>query len=135
VTDDILKAIGNLAVNIRERLDGEVDSDLLDLFTMVGKYMTLAFLPKELRARAGSVTISAYCPLCQARLDPSRTVQCGDCVLKGTTPGNCGPDYESLRGALLYGTPIDVAFHLKGSASRLARRIVDEWKSTETEDA
>lgn len=128
--EELLKEIGRLAVQTRKQLEGQFDPDLLDLFTLVAKYMTLSYLPRTLKKKAAVVTVSRFCPLCQTRGFDNGRVTCENCVLQGDEIGGCGGSYDSIRAALLQGTPPEVALSLNKPATDLAKRVMKRMEES-----
>ena len=123
MSDDLMRKIAQIAVEVRKTFDGKYDPDLLDLFTFVAKYMTLAYLPRDDRGRAGVITVSRYCPLCLTRGIDSGMVTCSGCVLAGDQPGFCGDRYTMIRQVLFAGNAPDMAFALSKAARDLVKRV------------
>ncbi len=124
-SDNILKQIASLSVHVAREFRGRYPDDLLQVFTLVGKYMTISGLDKEIRQDIESVATPADCPLCILYADR----KCEGCILKDPEEATCGSQYSGLKHAIKYGTYTDVAFNI----SRMVRAVLSR-KGEENED-
>lgn len=138
--EDLLEQIANLSLDVMKEFEGRYPDELLELFTLVGKYMSISYCPPEVKEKVYHVTRSRYCPLCALR-EPCRRprssvpADCSDCVLRDTVSGRgCGTDYVLLRDAVRSGTPTEVAFHLGRAARALAKRTQESGGNIEDEN-
>lgn len=121
---DVLKQVASLAVEVAARFKGEYPDDLLQVFTLVGKYLTIAGLSKEARKLVSIVTIPEFCPLCILYGNSN----CLGCVLKSADSSGCGPQYSGLKQAVSSGTYMDVAFNMAELVKAILRKIGSENK-------
>ena len=103
-----MKQIAELSVELVSRFRGEYSDEILQAFSLVGKYMTIAGLDKETRKAISLVTMPEYCPLCQLYEDRN----CIGCELKRPESIGCGHQYDGLKQAVCSGTYTDVAFNM-----------------------
>ena len=116
MTGIILKEIANLSVDCVKEFRGEYSDEVLAIFALIGKYMTIASLPKEERSDISMVTIAERCPLCQFFID----IECDGCPLRSIEMGKgCGHIYDGLKAAASEGTFMDTAFNLLKIVKRL----------------
>jgi hypothetical protein len=119
---EILREISRLSVAVAEEFKGTFPDDILQAFTLVGKYLTIAGLDKTARKEIGMVTGPSHCPLCTLYKDK----ECKGCILKDQDEAICGQQYNSIRHAITEGTYTDVAFNISRMIRSILKRLERE---------
>lgn len=120
VTTDPLKVISRLSVDVVKAFRGIYPDWVIQAFTFVGKYMTLAGLDKETKKRASEVASPEFCPLCVMYYDDE--YNCNGCVLQEKVDKKgCGHQYDGVEHAVKNGTFTDVAFNLSRSMREILK--------------
>jgi hypothetical protein len=108
---DLIKTIAEMSVECARHLKDEYPQELVEAFSMVGKYLLLATLRKEDRKDCSPASNATMCPLCELHLNVNGS--CGNCVLaEDVKDKQCGRLYNDLKATLENGTYMDVAFQL-----------------------
>lgn len=117
----VLEDIANMSVDCAKAMDGKYPQELIEAFTLAGKYITIGTLKKEARKDISPAVGPDKCPLCLLYLHQGGT--CRGCVLHDKGTHLCGEKYNVLRDSIENGTFLNAAFHL-GS---ILREVLKKW--------
>jgi hypothetical protein len=119
--EKVLEDIANMSVDCAKAMEGKYPKELIEAFTLAGKYTTIGALKKEVRKDIDPAVGPDKCPLCLLYLH--KTGICKGCVLQERGREKCGEKYDVLRNSIENGTFLNAAFHL----GNILREILKKW--------
>jgi len=124
--EELIRRIAQLSVDTVNEVRGKYPDELLQAYSLVGKYLTIAVLDKSIRQHIGHVTTEEMCPLCHIYIKD----KCEGCVLKEPRMTGCGNQYDGVKQAIKEGSFLDVAFNI----ARLVRLALKPLLEEESND-
>ena len=119
--DKVLRDIAAMSVDCAKAMEGKYPKELIEAFTLAGKYTTISALKKEMRKDCRPAVGPDKCPLCLIHLKKNGT--CGKCVLSEEGRELCGSKYDDLKNAVENSTFLNMACHL----GNIMREILKKW--------
>lgn len=119
---DPLKLIAQLSVDVVTEFKDKYPEEIVQAFSLVAKYMTIAGYSKNVRKDIDAVSNSQYCPLCHLYFHND----CAGCVLKDPGGVGCGHQYDGIYYALRNGTFLDVAFNVSGIIKKCLKEYINK---------
>lgn len=119
--EKVLESIAMMSVDCVKALEGKYPQELIEAFTVAGKYTTISALSKEMRSDCSPAIGPDKCPLCLLYL--KRNGSCDGCVLSEEGVKLCGTRYNELLFSITDKTFLNAAFHL----SNILREILRKW--------
>lgn len=125
----IIKEISQITVDMAKEYVNDNRKDMVAAILLTGKYMTLSYLDKKLRAQIDEVSNCKYCPLCtlEKMPEPPDPTVCINCILSDKDKGFCNYEYTNIKKAVS-DNYMATAFALKPVIARLLNDAIKEKK-------